>query len=179
MDVTPATPADPPQIRRCYLSPGHNFVGRHGQPAGSHPLVETTELRCVAGRGIAGDRYFGHRPDYKGQITFFAEEVYEDLCARLDIRDRPASAFRRNVLTRGFDLNALIGREFALQGVRFLGTEESRPCDWMETAFGPGARPALQGRGGLRAKILTDGWLRCGPAELVVKSPFAPAPGMT
>jgi len=67
---------------------------------------------------------------------------------------------RRNVITAGIDLNRLIGEEFVLQGVRFAGVEECRPCYWMEQALGPGAEAALRGRGGLRARILTDGPLR-------------------
>jgi MOSC domain-containing protein YiiM len=49
-----------------------------------------------------------------------------------------------------------------VQGVRFLGTEESKPCYWMNQAFGEGAEAALQGHGGLRARILADGILRTG-----------------
>ena len=70
------------------------------------------------------------------------------------------SVYRRNVITRGVDLNTLIGVEFEIQGVRFLGNSECSPCYWMDQAFGPGAEAALKGRGGLRAKILTDGVLR-------------------
>jgi len=64
---------------------------------------------------------------------------------------------RRNVLTRGVDLPALIGREFELQGVRFVGTEECRPCYWMDHAIAPGAEAWLRGRGGLRARVVSDG----------------------
>jgi len=67
---------------------------------------------------------------------------------------------RRNVITRSVDLNELIGQEFEVQGVRFLGTEECRPCYWMDSVFAPGAQQFLKGRGGLRARILTDGLLR-------------------
>jgi hypothetical protein len=63
-------------------------------------------------------------------------------------------------ITRGVDLNALIGNEFEVQGVRFRGTEECRPCYWMDQAFAPGAEKFLKGQGGLRATILTDGTLR-------------------
>jgi MOSC domain-containing protein YiiM len=66
------------------------------------------------------------------------------------------------VITRGLDLNSLVGREFEIQGVRFLGTAECSPCYWMDRAFAPGAEAALKKRGGLRAKILTDGLLRVG-----------------
>jgi MOSC domain-containing protein YiiM len=148
------------ELLHLYVSPGHNFVGHHGQPPGTHPIHEVTELKCVAGRGLEGDRYFDHQPDYKGQITFFADEVYGTLCAKFDTWDRPPSVFRRNVITRGIDLNTLIGAEFEIQGVRFLGVEESRPCHWMDHAFCPGAQEALKGNGGLRARILSSGALR-------------------
>jgi MOSC domain-containing protein YiiM len=81
------------------------------------------------------------------------------------------------VITQGVDLNEWIGEEFEVKGVRFLGMEECRPCYWMDGAFAPGAQEFLKGRGGLRAKILTDGKLRSmklssrakstSPAELV------------
>ncbi len=148
------------EIVHLYISPGHNFRGHHGGPPGEHPVVEVDRIRCVAGRGIEGDRYFDHQPDFKGQITFFAEEVYRDLCERLGVHDKPPSVFRRNVITRGVDLQSLIGREFEIQGVRFFGTESCKPCYWMDRAFGPGAEAALEGRGGLRARILSDGELR-------------------
>ena len=153
------------RIEHLYLSPGHNYFGHHGKPADEHPIVAVPEVECVAGRGLRGDRFFDYKPDYKGQITFFAAELYDELCATLLPADapRPApSAFRRNVITRGADLNALIGKQFTLQGVTFEGTTECSPCYWMDQAFAPGTEAALKGRGGLRAKILTDGWLRIG-----------------
>lgn len=150
----------PIHITHLYLSPGHNFFGHHGAEAGEHPTEEKREIRCLEGRGIEGDRFLDFKTDYKGQITFFAEEIYDELCARFGVWDRPPSAFRRNVITRGVDLNALIGKEFEIQGVRFLGMSECSPCAWQDQAFAPGTEKALQGRGGLRAKILTDGVLR-------------------
>jgi MOSC domain-containing protein YiiM len=150
----------PTRIKHLYLSPGHNFFGHHEKPPGEHPMIECAELRVFAGRGIEGDRFFDFKPDYKGQITFFAHEVYEDLCAKLGVWDRPPSVFRRNVITRGVDLNELIEREFDLQGVRFLGTAECSPCYWMDRTFGAGSETALQNRGGLRARILSNGVLR-------------------
>ncbi len=145
-----------------YISPGHNFRGHHGGPAGEHPIHELPQIECVAGRGIRGDRYFDYKADYQGQITFFADEVYQLLRQQLGVPDKAPSAFRRNVITRGVDLNRLIGKEFKVQGVRFFGTEACAPCYWMNHAFGPGAEAALQGQGGLRARILSDGILRAG-----------------
>ncbi len=150
------------RVEHIYISAAHNFVGHHGRPAGTTPVQEVSSVRCVAGRGLEGDRYFDRPENHKGQITFFAAEVYEALRAGCDGPAPAPSVFRRNVITRGLDLNSLVGREFAVQGVRFLGLEECRPCYWMDQAFGPGAEAALQGRGGLRARILSTGLLRVG-----------------
>jgi MOSC domain-containing protein YiiM len=155
------------RIEHLYLSPGHNYFGHHGNAAEEHPCVSVSEIECIAGRGIRGDRFFDYKPDYKGQITFFAAEIYDELCTSLIAlagSHPPSSAFRRNVITRGVDLNSLIGVEFTVQNIRFLGTAECSPCQWMDHAFAAGAHAALKGRGGLRAKILSDGFLRTTPA---------------
>lgn len=123
-------------------------------------MLEVESVPCVAGRGLEGDRFFDFKPNYKGQVTFFAIEVYRRLCTELSVENRSPAVFRRNIITEGVDLNTLIGQEFEVQGVRFLGTAECTPCYWMDQAFAPGAETALKGNGGLRAKILTDGVLR-------------------
>ena len=147
-------------VDHLFVSPGHNFFGRHGEPAGVHPIVEVEEVECVAGHGLRGDRFFDFRSDYKGQVTLFAAEVFSELCGALGLTDATPAALRRNILVRGGDLNALVGTEFELQGVRLAGVEECRPCYWMDRVLAPGAEAWLKNRGGLRCRILTDGWLR-------------------
>lgn len=148
------------EIRHLFVSSGHNYVGHHEKPPSEHATVEVDQVQCVTGKGIVGDRYFGFKNGYKGQITFFEEETYQELCSQFGVRDRGPEVFRRNVITRGIRLNELIGLEFELQSVRFFGHEECRPCYWMDLAFAPGAEAALKCRGGLRAKILSDGFLK-------------------
>jgi MOSC domain-containing protein YiiM len=149
-----------PAIRHIYVSSGHNYRGHHGIAPGENPIVEVDDVECVASKGLVGDRYFGEKEDFKGQITFFALEIHRQLCAKFNQPATPPSVYRRNVITEGLDLNALIGKEFQLQGIRFLGTEECKPCYWMDQAVAPGAEDAMKGCGGLRAKILTTGVLR-------------------
>lgn len=148
------------RVEALFVSPGHNFFGHHGQPAGEHPIVAVAQLECVAGRGVRGDRFFDYRENYKGQITFFAMEVLEELRRELNLADAPPEATRRNAFVRGVDLNALVGKSFEVQGVRFEGVEESKPCHWMNSALGAGTEDWLRGRAGLRCRILSDGVLR-------------------
>jgi MOSC domain-containing protein YiiM len=160
--VTALAPNLATTIEHIYVSPGHNFFGHHGRAPHNHPLIEAEKIRCLAKRGIEGDRFLDFKPDYAGQITFFDMEVYEELCHALNIFDQTPGALRRNVFVRGLDLNALIGRTFTVQSVTFSGSSECKPCYWMDRSFGPGTETFLQGRGGLRARILTSGTLRAG-----------------
>ena len=149
------------RIAHLFISPGHNYFGHHGRPPGDHAMLEVEQIECVAGRGIRGDRFFDSRNDYKGQITFFSLEVLEAVVFELELGEVRPEATRRNVFTVRANLDRLIGAEFEVQGVRFLGTEECRPCYWMNRAFRDDrVERRLQGRGGLRARILTDGVLR-------------------
>ncbi|MGH8020353.1 MAG: MOSC domain-containing protein [Opitutaceae bacterium] len=150
------------RIRHIFISPGHNYFGHHGKPAGRHRIDEVREVECVAGEGLRGDRFFGYKEDYKGQITLFAWEVFQQLCLDrgLDTADISPAGLRRNIIVEGADLGALIGKRFVLQGVEFEGTEECRPCYWMDQAVGPGVEAWMRGRGGLRCRILTSGVLR-------------------
>lgn len=161
-------PTHPPlEILHLFVSPAHNFFGHHNRAPDEHPTLDVETAVCVPGRGIEGDRFFDFKNGYKGQVTFFAQEVYEALCAQFQINDRSPSVFRRNIYCAGVDLNSLIGQEFEVQGVSFRGREECRPCYWMDQAFAPGAEAALRGRGGLRAEILTAGALHASRPALV------------
>jgi len=163
-------------IHRIYVSPGHNYFGRHGLAADTHAILPREQIVCRAGRGIEGDRFFDYKEDYKGQITFFGWDTYQQIKAALAVPDLKPEAFRRNVLVGGLSLDDLIGRRFRLGGVEFEGMCEAKPCYWMEQAVAPGAEAWLRGRGGLRAKILTDGVLHAGPADFAwLSEPVSPA----
>jgi hypothetical protein len=156
------------RISHIFIAPGHRYIGHERGKPGIQTMQSVESVECVAGKGLRGDRFYGFREDYKGQVTFSAMEVFEAACRHVGNPGCAAWAMRRNVVTEGIDLNGLIGAEFELQGIRFLGTEECAPCHWMDWAIGEGARAFLKGRGGLRARILTSGSLHRGAALLKV-----------
>ena len=158
------------RIEQIFISPGHNFVGRHGLLPRDFPLVEVSEVECIAGRGLRGDRFFDFQQNYKGQITFFSAEVFRKLCVHFGINDKPAGVLRRNMIVSGVDLLSLIGREFEIQGIRLVGTQHCAPCEWMDVAFAAGAQQFLKENAGLRARILSDGMIRVGEARLSLQS---------
>lgn len=155
-------------ILHLFISPGHDFKGRHGKGRLNHGVQEVDSVECVAGRGLAGDRFLDFKEDFKGQITFFDQAVFEEVNAALDLDELDVSQMRRNVVVSGADLNGLIGKEFVLQGVRFLGTEECAPCYWMNEAVGEGTESLMKGKGGLRCRILSSGTIKLGDSVLAV-----------
>ena len=137
-------------------------------PDAEAPMRIVASARALAERGLEGDRYArnagtfssraGRRPGF--DLTLIAAEVVEELTAR-DARLDFAST-RRNILTRGIDVNALVGREFSIGDVRCRGLRLAEPCAHLERIAGPGLLRPLIHRGGLRADILTGGVIETG-----------------
>jgi hypothetical protein len=129
-------------------------------------LLEVAQAR--AGHGLDGDRYAegagtfssrgGRRPGY--DLTLIAAEVLDELAAAGQELDFPGT--RRNVLTRGIDVNALVGRRFRIGDVECEGLRLCEPCVHLDRLSGPGILRPLIHRGGLRADVLTDGEIRLG-----------------
>ncbi len=144
-----------------YLSAGHDYWGKQGEGRLQHGIESVTQAECVAGAGLRGDRYFNVRPDAKGQVTFFDLAVVREVRQLFKLPKLPASVFRRNLVVEGIDLSAWKGRRFRLQGIEFEGTQECTPCHWMDRVVAPGAEDFLREnfRGGLRAKVRSDGLL--------------------
>jgi len=162
-------------IHHLYISDGHNFFGRYGKTSLDHSIIEKESIDLVAGKGIIDDRFFDYKPDYKGQITFFDHAVYEQVLnttAKDLAKDVPPSIFRRNVIIQGIDPNTLIDQVFSLTKddttVKFSGSAECSPCFWMDEACAPGTEEFLKGRGGLRARILSNGSLKIGEHDLQI-----------
>lgn len=151
------------EVVHLYVSVGHSYRGRHGKGSLRQEIEDRDTIECVAGRGIRGDRYFDFKENFKGQVTFFEDEVCETVKREFGLPDLDPSAFRRNVVVRGVPLGELIGRRFSLQEVEFEGVEEASPCYWMDEACAAGVEQFLKGRGGLRARIVKGGELRRGP----------------
>lgn len=148
------------RVEGIWISPGHDFRGRFGKGRENHGVVALDEVECVAGRGLAGDRYFDYKENFKGQVSFISSEILDELRGKFGEVD--PTSLRRNVLVRGGDLESLVGKKFSVQGVLFEGSEDCEPCFWMDQAVGEGAEEFLKGhcRAGIRARILTDGRLR-------------------
>ena len=124
------------------------------------PLARIDEVDAIAGRGLAGDRYHDGRGTFSGpgrgyQLTLVEAEI-------LDAVDLPWEQARRNIVTRGIALNALVGHRFKIGEVECIGRRLAEPCSHLEKLARPGLLRPLVHRGGLRADIVKGGSISIG-----------------
>ena len=129
-------------------------------PAAQAACVRVESAGAHAGRGLDGDRYLDGRGTFSDaharghDLTLIEAEVLDELGLA------PEDA-RRNVVTRGIDLGALVGRRFRIGGVECVGRRLCEPCAHLER-LSPGTLRPLIHRGGLRADLLSDGKVSVG-----------------
>ena len=119
-------------------------------------------VRADAGKGLAGNRYYFEDGAKPGRaLTLIAAEALEAMAAEHGVEITAAES-RRNVLTRGIDLNALVGKRFRVGVVECVGVELCEPCSHLESVTKPGVIKGLAHRGGLNADIVSDGEISVG-----------------
>jgi MOSC domain-containing protein YiiM len=137
--------------------------------AGDTRAVEAVD--ASAGAGLEGD--------YHGDLTLIASEALDGLREDTGI-ELSGEESRRNVLTSGIDLNALVGRRFRVGDVEAVGVELAEPCTKLQRISGEkGVLRGLVHRGGLRADVVEGGRIAVGDAveavgESVSRGPHHP-----
>jgi MOSC domain-containing protein YiiM len=122
-------------------------------------------IQAVSSAGLVGNRYFygdGDAPPGRA-LTLIAAEGLEAFEQETGI-SLTAAESRRNVLTRGIDVNALVGKRFRVGSVECLGIELCEPCIDLERMTKPGVIKGMVHRAGLNADVLSDGEIAVGDA---------------
>ena len=119
-------------------------------------LVEQAD--ALAGRGLSGDRYAAKAGTFTPaggsgsgyDLTLIEAEALDEL-ELPGVGHLAYAEARRNVVTRGIDLNALVGRRFRIGDVECIGQRLCEPCAHLERLTTKGVLRGLIHRGGLRA----------------------------
>jgi MOSC domain-containing protein YiiM len=143
-----------------------------GRVEGIYVAAENGELPhaverigALAGKGLEGNRYFwadGEAPAGNALTLVAAEALME---SGLEIT---AAETRRNVLTSGIDVNALVGRRFRIGALECYGVELCEPCSHLQKITGKDVLGTLVHRAGLNADILTDGEIAVGDPVIAI-----------
>jgi hypothetical protein len=144
-------------------------VGIYVSEVKTGPMQALVTATALKGRGLSGDRYAGKAGTFtpgsdrlRGYDLTLIESEALDRLSLSDGSQLAAAEARRNLVTRGIDLNALVGREFTIGSVRAFGQRLCEPCVHLQRLTRPGVIAGLVHQGGLRADILTDGEIRLG-----------------
>ncbi|MEZ4573041.1 MAG: hypothetical protein R2849_22515 [Thermomicrobiales bacterium] len=134
-------------------------------PAASEPMIQHERIRAIAGQGLDGDRYTLGTGFYSDgqegrQLTLIEAEDLEQLNAGGVELSRQEC--RRNLVTSGVDLPPLIGKRFRIGDVLCEGIKVCPPCNHLEDLTRPGPLKGLARSGGIRAHILSDGFIAVG-----------------
>jgi MOSC domain-containing protein YiiM len=133
----------------------------------AEPMRAVQSVAAVAGRGLEGDRYFESRGTFSAQggsgreVTLIDAAALESLEDEHGIRLAPGAS-RRNLVTRGIDLDNLVGKQFRIGGVLCQGVRLCPPCGHLARLIGPAAMKGLVDRGGLRADVVESGVITAG-----------------
>jgi len=136
------------------------------------PMQSMATAELVAGRGIRGDRNYREVEPHEEQITFIAAEEIERFNQATGLHLGNGDP-RRNVVTRGVALDALVGRRFRVGSASFSGLELCEPCATLgKRLASPPVTPAavvaaFTHRAGLRARIDVGGTIAPGDAFAV------------
>lgn len=131
-------------------------------PSAGEPAIAVEEVRALPGRGLEGDRHVSGRGTFPSGLSGSALTLIDAAVCEGFEPALSADEHRRNLVTRGIDLNRLVGHEFAVGEVRCRGMRLCEPCTVMERYAGRPVLRDLVHRGGLRADVLEAGTIHTG-----------------
>ena len=120
-------------------------------------MQDVKTIEVTAKKGIINDRYFSDRSDQDTQITLIESENI-DYYNEISNSNISYIDFRRNIITKGINLNELVGKEILIGKVRIKGHRLCNPCKYLQDKLQQkNLVKNLLNRGGLRCEILSNG----------------------
>ena len=119
-------------------------------------INEVKFIEVLSNKGVVGDRHFNEYNDPYCQLSLIESENidYYNLKFGLNI---PYLDFRRNIVTKGIQLNELVGKILKIGEVKVEGIDLCRPCRHLtEVLDQKNILKEFLRRGGLRCKILSS-----------------------
>jgi MOSC domain-containing protein YiiM len=132
--------------------------------AGGAPMQAVEQVEAVEGAGLRGDRYAKRSGYWSGvdecEVTLIEGEDLDEIVSVAGLRVLDGE-HRRNLVTRGVQLEELYGRRFKV-GEAVLEFDRPRPpCTYIQGLTGqPGMTRALGRRGGICARVVQGGVIK-------------------
>ena len=120
-------------------------------------IVNVNNVEAIKGKGLVNERHFKENNEKRCQITLIEIENINHY-NRITGTTIPAINFLRNIITKGIQLNELVGKEFFIGTVKVKAHDLCRPCKYLqESLHQKNIIKELLLTGGLRCEILSSG----------------------
>ncbi len=128
----------------------------------NQPIKEVNFLEVLANKGVVGDRHFQDFNDPYNQLSLIESENIDDYNLRFGL-NIPYIDFRRNIVTKGIQLNDLIGKKLKVGNVELEAIDLCRPCKHLtEVLNQENILKEFLRKGGLRCQILSSSNIKVG-----------------
>jgi len=151
-------------------------------PATASPMRRVRSATLVAGLGLDGDRYalgggtWADYPDLEKQLTLIDAGDVAAVARETGSALTPGDT-RRNLVTTGIELPALVGGWFAVGDALLFGMKRCPPCTHLERLTGIRLVRAMVHRGGVNAAVFVGAPIREGDVVRPVSEEEAAARG--
>jgi MOSC domain-containing protein YiiM len=125
-------------------------------------INEVNSIDVLANKGVIGDRHFKEFNDPYNQLSLIESENidYYNIKYGLNISYLD---FRRNIVTKGIQLNDLVGKKILVGNVEVEGIDLCSPCRHLtEVLEQDNILKEFLRRGGLRCQVLSSSSIKVG-----------------
>ena len=125
-------------------------------------IQEVDSIEVIANQGIVGDRHFKKFNDPYNQLSLIESEAIDNYNIKFG-SNIPYLDFRRNIVTKGIQLNDLVGKKLLIGNVEVEGIDLCRPCRHLTEVLGQeNILKEFLRRGGLRCQVLSSSTIKIG-----------------
>ena len=125
-------------------------------------IEEVDSIEVLANKGVVGDRHFDDYNDPYCQLSLIESENIDYYNIKFG-SNIPYLDFRRNVVTKGIQLNDLVGKKLLVGNVEVEGIDLCRPCRHLTEVLGQdNILKEFLRRGGLRCQVLSSSSIKIG-----------------
>ena len=122
--------------------------------------VESIEV--IKNKGVVGDRHFKEFNDPYCQLSLIESESIDYYNSKYGLSILYLD-FRRNIVTKGIELNNMVGKKFLIGNAKVEGIDLCRPCRHLtETLNQDNIIKEFLRKGGLRCQILSSSKINIG-----------------
>ena len=119
-------------------------------------IKEVSSFDVIANKGVIGDRHFKDYNDPYCQLSLIESENIDFYNTKYGLNISYID-FRRNIITKGIELNNLVGKKFYIGNVEVEGIDLCRPCRHLNESLNQeNIIKEFLRKGGLRCQILSS-----------------------